>query len=409
MNLKKFELRRNLIAAQVGVVLALLVLGLVWGLNPFFLNTFSDSPEQLRFMTSLGMAATVLITLVLYRLGAGLKLGRAASENINKLRALLASVPALTDTLQAQLSQTNGVSETAALIIMKRLAEVERDATRLLVTLEGGKERTASLYVNAQTLIGETHQHLKEMDSYLVHRHQRIKDEMEAIQSVVVKVAELRPLAGMIREVTKQTNLLSINAAIEAARVGEAGRGFAVLAREVRQLSVQIETAAMRIEGSIASVAETVNGKLSAMGEQSRSKDETSWLTTLASAMNRLSSDFQSSVSELNNLSGNTHGAVSSIRIAVIDVLGQAQFQDITRQQIEHVQNGLAMYGERMKQAEQSLADDREASMDVQPLDDVMETLRKSYTMQSQHTTHIAVTGSQSASAGNDLPAIELF
>lgn len=426
MNLKKFEERRNRIAMLLGGALAVFVFCLAWWLNPVFLNVFSDSMEQLRFMTALGMAATVVITLVLYRLGVSLMLGNAEkthtdavhrrledgqtmSENINKLRALLASVPPLTDTLQAQLTQTNGVSETAALIIMKRLTEVEWDSTRLLATLEDGKARAASLYVNAQTLIGESQQQLEEMDGYLVQREQKIQEEREAIRSVVGQVAELRPLTGMIREVTKQTNLLALNAAIEAARAGEAGRGFAVVANEVRKLSEQIETAAVRIEKSIVSVAETVNGKLTAMVAQNRSEDETKWLTILASAMNRLSGDFQSSVGELDGLSRNTHGAVSSIRIAVIDVLGQAQFQDITRQQIEHVQHGLVLCGERMTQAEQSLVGDRVARLDTRPLDDVMEALRKSYTMQSQHTTHRSVVTGETATAGNDRPAIELF
>ena len=105
----------------------------------------------------------------------------------------------------------------------------------------------------------------------------------------------------------------------------------------------------------------------------------------------------------------NTHGAVSSIRNAVIDVLGQAQFQDTTRQQIEHVQDGLAMFGERVGHVEQGLAAWWTTPLDIAPLDEILETLRASYTMQSQHATHHAVVGGEFAAVENERPAIELF
>jgi len=47
--------------------------------------------------------------------------------------------------------------------------------------------------------------------------------------------------------------------------------------------------------------------------------------------------------------------------------------------------------------------------LDIEPLDEVLETLRASYTMQSQHTTHHAVVGGESATIENERPAIELF
>jgi methyl-accepting chemotaxis protein len=99
-----------------------------------------------------------------------------------------------------------------------------------------------------------------------------------------------------------------------------------------------------------------------------------------------------------------------SVRSAtVIDVLGQAQFQDATRQQIEHVQSGLALCGQHMIQAEHGLSGDWMAPMAIEPLDSVMETLRVSYTMQSQHATHHAVAGGETAAVENERPAIELF
>jgi methyl-accepting chemotaxis protein len=100
---------------------------------------------------------------------------------------------------------------------------------------------------------------------------------------------------------------------------------------------------------------------------------------------------------------------VSSIRNAVIDVLGHAQFQDTTRQQIEHAQNGLAMCGQHMTDVEQGLTGDWMQPMDINSLDEVLDALRESYTMQSQHATHHAVVGGQSATVETERPAIELF
>jgi methyl-accepting chemotaxis protein len=225
----------------------------------------------------------------------------------------------------------------------------------------------------------------------------------------VARVAELKTFTSAIREVTRMTNLLALNAAIEAARAGPAGRGFAVVAGEVRKLSKQIETAAVGIESSITQVTETVNSMSVAMQAQHRNEDEARWLSGLATTMSRLSEDFQAAVGELDGLTENTHGAVTSIRDAVLDVLGHAQFQDTTRQQIEHAQNGLALCGQRMTDVEQGLSGDWMQPLDINSLDEVLETLRASYTMQSQHATHRAVVDGQTASVENERPAIELF
>lgn len=408
MQFQQAQFRRNIYVWLSGAALALLAFGFTWWFNSAFVAFFSSTPGMLKFTTSLGMGFTVLSTMYLYHFAAKKRTG-IIGENVNKLQVFIASVPFLTELLDAQLAQTNSTTETAAVAIMQRLTEVEAEAARLLLIQDAGKARAASLYDNAQTLIEESRQNLEEMETYRRLREQQVQDEGSAIQSVVAQVAELITFTSAIREVTRMTNLLALNAAIEAARAGPAGRGFAVVAGEVRNLSKQIESAAVRIEQSIAQVSETVNHEFVEMLAQHRNDDEARWLSSLASTMSRLSGDFQAAVGELDGLTQNTHGAVSSIRNAVIDVLGHAQFQDTTRQQIEHAQNGLAMCGQRMSHVEQGLAGDWTEPLDINSLDEVLETLRASYTMQSQHNTHHAVVGGQSATVENERPAIELF
>ena len=334
------------------IALALLGFGLAFWFHAAIMACGVHWPAIQRFATSFGVGAIVLMAAGAWRLAANKASGGAMiAENTGRVKALLASVPHLTEILQAQLTQTNGTTETAALAILLRLTEVEAEAARLLLIQETGKARAASLSDDAQELIGESTRSLEEMETYRCQRVRRVEDEGAAIESIVAQVAELRTFTYAIREVTRMTNLLAINAAIEAARAGTAGRGFAVVAAEVRNLSRQIETAAVQIETSIAQVSNTVNDKFVAMAKQNRNDDETRWLATLGSTMSRLSGDFQAAVGELDGVTQHTHAAVSSIRDAVIDVLGHAQFQDTTRQQIEQVQRALAMCGQRMTDA----------------------------------------------------------
>ncbi len=332
-------------------------------------------------------------------------------ENREALQAVLASVSPLTDLLQAHLTRTSKTTEAAALALLQRLTDVETDASRLLVSLGVARDKATLLNNEAQTLIRESRLRLAEMDVYRRDRERQTQEDRVDIQRLFEQVEQLRPMTEMIREMTIQTNMLGINAAIQAAHAGPVGRGFAVVAGEMRALATQVKSGVVRIEASLSGVLGAVQRRLDATWRaQSQVGAEAAWLTTLTSSMARLSANCENSSGELNALAEKTYQAVGSIRSVVIEALEDVQFQDIACQQIEQVKTGLAMCGHSLRETSGELDRDHFERLEIRTLEHVAVALHATYAMQAQYTTHHAVAGGSSA-AGDDhgRPDIELF
>ncbi len=193
---------------------------------------------------------------------------------------------------------------------------------------------------------GETHAQMVSTVDEIISTHERLDRINEEMQAVATTSRRISGIVGLMKDIARQTNILAVNASIEASRSGNLGGGFGVIADQVRDLAVRTSEAASEIDallsdsaGKVESSADAVNliadkfGRLASATNDMRSlldsvnqlsRSQADSIDRISSAMNHISAETQhfaaaaeesaGTSSQLSDLASQLRETVNSLR-----------------------------------------------------------------------------------------------
>lgn len=217
--------------------------------------------------------------------------------------------------------------------------------------------------------------------------HEALNDKqviLENVRSLGNYIAELKTMSDEVSKIASQTNLLALNASIEAARAGEYGRGFSVVADEVRQLSMQSDKTGQTIGNKIATILTAMENTLS--NAESAATNDNLMTETSSDKIHNVLERFRMITGKLTDSSERLQQESIEIGAEINTILVSLQFQDRVTQMLNASCRNiefLSAYINEVTNAGTNKIDDI-----VIDTEHVMKSMQSAYTMIEQHAAY---------------------
>lgn len=297
----------------------------------------------------LAVALVGLMTLLLVALPRQVRPTSSAGQDDAELVALLAGTRELLRQLQAELGEQFGGARQENAQVQQILADAIDKLIGSFTALEQHSARQKEL---AGRICGEQSGAGSQCQGFarllttiessltkLFDATRRSSDNARQLSSAMTQTQQqfqqVLSMLGDVRKIADQTNLLAVNASVEAARAGAAGRGFAVVAEEVRNLSIRSNRFSQQIDDSVQGIAAALSGVESAihqLADESERlvQEEQQHIASMMEQAQTFHAEVKQAAGEIATISQQVSGQVG---VAITSM----QFQDMATQVIQSV------------------------------------------------------------------------